>query len=47
VAPATSKGGRGKAFILVPQKLAVENYPVKTETSDFGNRNIQYLETSQ
>jgi hypothetical protein len=23
--PATSKGGRRKAFILVPQKLAVEN----------------------
>jgi hypothetical protein len=25
VAPAASKGGRGKAFILVLQKLAVEN----------------------
>jgi hypothetical protein len=25
VAPAASKGGRGKAFILVSQKLAVEN----------------------
>jgi hypothetical protein len=25
VAPAPSKGGRRKSFILVPQKLAVEN----------------------
>jgi hypothetical protein len=25
VAPAASKGGRGKAFILVPQKLAIGN----------------------
>jgi hypothetical protein len=37
VAPATSNGGRGKDFILVPQKLAVESYPVKTETSGFEN----------
>jgi hypothetical protein len=28
-----SKGGRGEAFILVSQKLAVENYPVKIGTS--------------
>jgi hypothetical protein len=25
VAPAASKGGRGKAFILVPQKLVIGN----------------------
>jgi hypothetical protein len=25
VAPAPSKGGKGKAFILVPQKLVIEN----------------------
>jgi hypothetical protein len=25
VAPAASKGGRGEAFILVPQKLAIGN----------------------
>jgi hypothetical protein len=31
-----SKRGLGEAFILVPKKLAVENKPVKTETSGFG-----------
>jgi hypothetical protein len=33
VAPTPFKGGKEKAFILVPQKLAVGNKPVKTETS--------------
>jgi hypothetical protein len=46
VAPTASKGGRGKAFILVPQKLAIGNLPVKIGTSSFGNRNIWYLKTS-
>jgi hypothetical protein len=35
IAPAPSKGGRGKTFILAPKKLAVGNYPVKIGTSSF------------
>ncbi len=37
----------GKAFILVPQKLAVGNWAVKTGTSGFGNRNIRNLKYSR
>jgi hypothetical protein len=47
VAPAPSKGERGKDFILVPKKLAVENWPVKTGTSGFGNRNIRNMKYSR
>jgi hypothetical protein len=44
VEPAGSKGGRGKAFILVPpplKKLVVGNKPVKIGTSDFGTGTLK------
>jgi hypothetical protein len=41
MAPTPSKGGRGKAFILVPRKLVVGNSPVKTGTSGFGIRTFR------
>jgi hypothetical protein len=44
--PAPSKGGKGKASILVPQKLAIGNLPVKIRTSSFRNLNIRNLKTS-
>jgi hypothetical protein len=31
------KGGRAKTFILVPQKLVVENWTVETRTSRISN----------
>jgi hypothetical protein len=46
VKPATSKGGREKAFIFVPKKLAIKNYLVETGTSDFENQNIQNMKYS-
>jgi hypothetical protein len=46
VEPAASKGGRGKGFILIPQKLAVGNLPVEIGTSKIGNRNIRNLKYS-
>jgi hypothetical protein len=46
VKPAAIKGGRVKAFILIPQKLAVENKPVEIGISGIGNRNIRNLKYS-
>jgi hypothetical protein len=46
VKPAAIKGGRVKAFILIPQKLAVENKPVEIGISGIGNQNIRNLKYS-
>jgi hypothetical protein len=45
--PSNLQRREGKAFILVPQKLVVGNYPVKIRTSSFENWNIRYLKTSR
>jgi hypothetical protein len=35
VEPAALIGRKGGSFYTIPEKLAVENYPVETETSGF------------